>query len=54
MIINPGDTRIVAVNGSTSSGVLNNARKNYEYTGLTVPLEMKSTGQTNEPGFSLI
>ncbi len=53
MQINPGATRIVAVNGSTSSGVLNNAveKLRVHWPNGTIGDEVNWT--TNEPGFSL-
>ena len=53
LTISPGATRIVAVNGSTSSGVLNNAveKLRVHWPNGTIGDEVNWT--TNEPGFSL-
>ena len=53
MIINPGDTRIVAVNGSTSSGVLNNAVEKLRVHWPNGSIGDEVNWTTNEPGFSL-
>ena len=53
LLINPGAMRIVAVNGSTSNGVLNNAveKLRVHWPNGTIGDEVNWT--TNEPGFSL-
>lgn len=53
MMIDAGSTRIVAVNGSTNSGVLNNAveKLRIHWPNGTIADEVNWT--TNEPGFSL-
>ena len=53
MIINPGDTRIVAVNGSSSSGVLNNAVEKLRVHWPNGSIGDEVNWTTNEPGFSL-
>ena len=52
-IINPGHTRIIAVNGSTSSGVLNNAVEKLRVHWPNGSIGDEVNWTTNEPGFSL-
>ena len=51
--INPGHTRIIAVNGSTSSGVLNNAIEKLRVHWPNGSIGDEVNWTTNEPGFSL-
>ena len=53
LMINAGDTRIVAINGSTSSGVLNNAIEKLRVHWPNASIGDEVNWTTNEPGFSL-
>ena len=53
LMINAGDTRIVAINGSTSSGVLNNAIEKLRVHWPNGSIGDEVNWTTNEPGFSL-
>ena len=53
MIINSGHTRIVAVNGTTSGGVLNNAVEKLRVNWPNGSIGDEVNWTTNEPGFSL-
>ena len=52
-MINAGDTRIVAINGSTSSGVLNNAIEKLRVHWPNASIGDEVNWTKNEPGFSL-
>ena len=53
LMINAGDTRIVAINGSTSSGVLNNAIEKLRVHWPNASIGDEVNWTKNEPGFSL-